>query len=517
MQFRSRKDQSTPALFLAKALSEVVPSSVLTDDLFDTRPLPRPIRALNWSSETKVHGGILLTAALKNANQFVGTQTMVVRDEVRRRTHVVAIEIDGLYHYTYAQNAIQMRRLVATGDAIRAHISLRKFDGQPIVSYVLRKDASTTLHIESQQVATKAARVDFPFFTLLQPTTGYPATAPPDTALLFYKDRADGSIFVRNIDPFTFVAGVERKLPFADVLGGADAEITKDKCVVRAQVQVGGALVSHIVTSIDAGATFSSPRPVDLSLVPGTTELPATAATTTDNTLHFHVPVVKASDQGAILLDILPDDDLVTAAISAPAGGAHALVRFPSMSARYAGFRDGFGDGIVDGSGVIATLSVGGKLLVSNSQSGGYSYPSEAHLNHDVQKVFGFRSTECYTRGASANTVSMDYVVVEADDDGRPVSSELWIDTWDMPLPEPQISRAIAGGVVTLRIERSGWFFHGQTSFELDPPNTFITKVTMRGFREIDLEFDDPAQVRGTTISFETKNAFYHYGAKVTI
>jgi hypothetical protein len=304
---------------------------------------------------------------------------------------------------------------------------------------------------------------------------------------------------------------------FVDALGGIDAAITDAKCLARAQIVTDGKLRSHLVISTDLGHSFSQPTPLDLSSVPHETELPANAPVTVDNTYNFHVPVLIKGDDGATLIDVMPDDDLAVAAITGSAATAGLLAAFPAMPEIYGGFREGFGDGTLDGSGMIATLAVSGQLLVSNSQSGGFSYPAEATLNHEMQRVFSFRATDCYTRGGTANTVSMDYAFVESDHSERPVSAELWIDTWDMPLPEPEVTHTFVNGVLKIQIHRSGWFFHGQTAFQLEPANTFITKVTMNGFREIELEFDDPAQLPGTIVSFETKNVFYHHGASVRV
>lgn len=517
MQYRPRSVQIQPANVAPFTTFALARAAGISDAIFDTAPLPRPIRAVNWASETNVHGGVRITNALRDANQFVGTQVMVVRDEVRRATHVVAIEADGVYHYTFAGGAITNRREVASGTAVRAHIALRKYDGRPIVCFVLKTGDTTRLFLEDREIKTGHQQVDFPFFAIVQPPIGLPAVAAPTTGIITYKDRHSGRLYFRQVDPSTLAVGDEKELPFSNSIGGADVAATTAKFLVRAQLLSDGKLRSHIATSTDLAGPFSGAAALDLSTVPHETELPANAPVTVDHTHQFHVPVAVTGDGLTTLLDALPDDDLVVAALTTAGGSGHSLAAFPSMPKVMAGFREGFGDGTLDGSGVIATVSSGGRLLVSNSQSGGYSYPSEATLNHEMQTVFGFRATECYTRGAVANAVSMDYAFVESDDAGRPVSAELWIDTWDMPLPEPELQHTFANGVLKIEITRCGWFFHGQTAFEIEPANTFITKVTMNGFREIELEFDDPAQVPGSTISFETRNVFYHYGAKVKV
>lgn len=517
MQYRPRSAQIQPNNDAQIAAFFLTQTSGISDAIFDTAPLPRQIRAINWASETNVHGGVRVTNALRDSNQFVGTQVMVVRDEIRRACHIATIETDGLYHYVFNGTAIENKNLIASGTVLRAHIALRKFDGQPILCYVLKSGDTTRLFLGNREVPTDREYVDFPFFAILQPTIGFPATVEPNTALLTYKDRSNGRLYFRKVDPASLTPSAEKELPFLNAIGGADADITDAKCLVRAQVLVDGKLRSYLSVSNDLDGPFGPATPLDLSSVPHDTELLANAPVTVDNTYHFHVPTAVTGDGGTTLLDVLPDDDLAVAAIAAPSGAAYALLPFPSKGAMVGGFREGFGDGNVDGSGMIATLSVGGRLLVSNSQSGGYSYPAEATLNHEMQTVVGFRATECYTRGAFPNVVSMDYAFVESDDAGRPVSADLWIDTWDMPLPEPVLKHTFSNGVLRIEILKCAWFLHGQTAFEIEPANTFITKVTMTGFREIELEFDDPSQVPGSVISFETKNVFYHYGATVEV
>jgi hypothetical protein len=52
----------------------------------------------------------------------------------------------------------------------------------------------------------------------------------------------------------------------------------------------------------------------------------------------------------------MPGDDLAVAAVEKSGGSYHSSVPFPSMSASYPGLRAGFGDGELDGSGMISTM-----------------------------------------------------------------------------------------------------------------------------------------------------------------
>jgi hypothetical protein len=152
MQFKSRAAQVSPTTVFPLSSKSFFASGPLTDAIFDTMPLPRPIRAVNWTSETSVHDGILVTDALRDSNQFVGVQMMVIRDEVRQATHIAAIETDGLYHYVYADNKLKNRRLVAKGEIVRAHIALRKYDGNPLVTYILKVGDKTSIYLEEHEI-----------------------------------------------------------------------------------------------------------------------------------------------------------------------------------------------------------------------------------------------------------------------------------------------------------------------------------------------------------------------------
>jgi hypothetical protein len=111
----------------------------------------------------------------------------------------------------------------------------------------------------------------------------------------------------------------------------------------------------------------------------------------------------------------------------------------------------------------------------------------------------------------------MDYAFIESDESGNPVSAELWLETWDMPLPLPEIEHTWEGDRLRLRILRDGWFFPGQTSFLIEPTVAEITRADFVDYREMTLEFNAPERVKGTTITFETKNVFFYYQASVIV
>jgi hypothetical protein len=111
----------------------------------------------------------------------------------------------------------------------------------------------------------------------------------------------------------------------------------------------------------------------------------------------------------------------------------------------------------------------------------------------------------------------MDYAFVEADGDGHALSSDLWIDTWDMPLPTPVLRAQWEQDTLRVIIDRDGWFFPGQTTFELEPAITEISKATFVGFREFALQFVDPSKLQDVTLTYETRNVFFHYKAAVQL
>ena len=171
-----------------------------------------------------------------------------------------------------------------------------------------------------------------------------------------------------------------------------DAGIAKSKVLVRAQVIAKGLLVTQTAIPTNSGRTFSTATNLDLSSVPHDAEVPTNSPIMIDYTYNFHVSVATIHSSETTLLDVLPDDGLVVAAIQGSESINNAIVPFPAMQdSPQAGLREGFGDGRLDGSGVIATVGDRGQLLVANSQSGGYTYPDAVHLNYDMQSVFAFR------------------------------------------------------------------------------------------------------------------------------
>ncbi len=170
----------------------------------------------------------------------------------------------------------------------------------------------------------------------------------------------------------------------------------------------------------------------------------------------------------------------------------------------------GRGDGQTDGIGIIATAVSGGRLFAANSQAGGVHFPVERLLNHEMQHIAFFKATDCYTRGAQPNQVSMDYVYLEATDDGSIVSPKLYLETWDMPLPTPRVEARARGTQVSVEIHADAWFDLGKTTFEFSDPTIAMTSMAFVNDRKVIIECDTD-RLEGARISFTMKNIFYFH------
>lgn len=512
MKFISRADQVRPA----SGLKTFMVGGGITDALLDTQPLPRPVKALRWRSEADVHSGLKITDKLRNTNQFFSSQAILVRDEVRQITWVTTIETDGIYLSRVEGTALTSRVLLALGTVERATLALVKYSGLPVVAYVLNDAGQKRLFVNDREIQTGAGSPDFPSLAIEQPPIGFAGLNPPKRALLAYKSSTTGHVFSREFDPVSLKFGAEVDLQLPLIFGGISLAVSDGKTVAQAEAIAGDTVVPIIIRSADFLATPTPPTPVDLTTVPHSAVVPGRARLFIDTTGAVHSSLLVQNGSDFTALDVHLDDDRIVAAVSGQ-NAAHSVIEaFPKMPSLYDTLRFGYGDGETDGAGVIATLLSTGRLLAANSQSGGYVYPSPTLLNDDMQKMYLHAQTECYTRGRP-NYVSMDYAFVEADEAGEPVSSELWLETWDMPLPVPQIETTWNGDTLQIRILKDGWFFPGQTAFTIEPTIAEITKAEFVDYREMKLEFNDPARVRGTTLTFETKNVFFYYQASVRL
>jgi hypothetical protein len=510
MEFRSREQQTGTERRVR--YNFVFPAGNLSDEILDGIVLPRTSGALKWIKENTVHQALKLTSRATRTASFLSTQAIAVRDEVRRVSHVATDEIDGLYLSKVRDAEVLERRRITDRPVVRFSLCLRKFDGHVVAIYC----TDTDIFLNGNKLVSNARQPDFVNISIDQPPIGNFATTAPRLGAISYKCRETGTVFVRQMDPMTLEVGAELVLPKVRVLGGADIVCFDGKLYIRVDDISNDRIVPSLASAnLSAMAAPTQYTPIDLSKVPHSRVLPAMSGSSIDHTGNYHVPVVVGGEKD-ILLDILPGDDLAVAAIERPHIGASALNVFPSKPGIDAALRPGFGDGVLDGNGIIASVGSDGDLYASNSQSGGYSYPSSSLLNHDMPKLFCFRATQCYTRGITPDVVSMDYVFVEADADGHPTENSIWLETWDMPLPKPQLVAKLENNKVVATLVKQGWFFPGKTSVELSDKSVSITGLNIIEGRKLEISVDRPPAA-GTTVSFETRSEFYFHSGRAEI
>lgn len=157
-------------------------------------------------------------------------------------------------------------------------------------------------------------------------------------------------------------------------------------------------------------------------------------------------------------------------------------------------------------------MSEGGRLYSSNSSAGGMFYPPSAHLNYEMPLVSAFATTECYTSGLKPNYVSMDYLYLETDADGLPISSRLHLETWDMPLPVPTITAVSKGKEVSVTVEADTDLEPGHVTFSFDDPSITVTDARVTGLRTAAVTADTD-KLKGKSLQVDVDALFHrHYG-----
>ncbi|EIE53065.1 hypothetical protein C357_00384 [Citreicella sp. 357] len=235
------------------------------------------------------------------------------------------------------------------------------------------------------------------------------------------------------------------------------------------------------------------------------------------------------------MIDLIPEDQTLTEVIAGPKVAIEkisgVLAPFPkTVCSTIAQLDDAgipkkqdfrFGDGLTDGIGIIGVFLNTGELYTSNSQSGGACYPDRTHLNHEMLDVAEFSSTDCYTTGKKNNTVSMDYIFLEAIEKEGVLSGELHLETWDMPLPVPGMEAVlIDDSTVELKITNNGNFLPGGTNVEIDPQIAKVVEVNLINERLARIKFErvDENQILiGKTIKVTSRNVFYLHGFEANI
>lgn len=484
-----------------------------TDSYFDGEPLPRELEARHWTLEGDVHEARRIARGTDSTRYFSGPLVTVLRDDMRRRTWATTVEQDRLVLSEYLQPAATQaergRQTVADGGVWRYHLSLDKYTGVPLVTWVERHGSSARLLHDGAEVETGARNVDFPFFAFSQVPIGLVQTEEPPFGILGYKDRESGVLFLRRVEGGEMRE--EQVVTERETVGGISFAIVDDRVLARVDLLEDGRVVPALLTSEDGGKTYSEPVPIDLSAVDESfTARPGFQRPIVDKGGALHVPVAMGSRDEALALNHVVDADLLVEAIRVRGRIRKGeLEVFPSTM----GSGTTFGNGVSDGHGLIMALGTEeGLLFSSNSSAGGSHFPDAELLNHEMPLVADFSASECYSSGEKRNMVSMDYLFLEANAVGRPVSSDVYIETWDMPLPVPEAKATGKGGTVRLEILNDADLEPGKVTFAFDDPSIGITGVDIHDMRTATVH-TDAEDLSGKTLTFDVLTLFHrHYG-----
>lgn len=495
-------------------------SSIETNDsIFDGEDVPRGTYARNWKLESELHQTVLLSESLQSTRNFLGQQHNIVRDELRRKTWACFIENGDTLAIAEISSTGEINKEVLLNEgAWRSHIALEKYTGKIIVVAILKEDGRNQLWFDGKIINTEAEEPDFPFFEFNSVSIGHVPSREADYGLLTYKCRSSGKLFTR---PFTNgELGEEKAFECPSTLGGAGIAISGNDVLLRIDELKGEDVVPIIYRSNNKGLDFGEPEEIESPYDDEFKFMPASAPPARDFSGAFHVPIAMTNKAESVALDLVVDVALVEA-IRKP--GEFRMVdrvasdAFPkTVCAAVVTDAIRFGDGKTDGIGVITSLQTTGKVYTSNSQSGGISYPESGYINHEMPSIAAYDTTECHTTGERPNTVSMDYIYIEASSDGIPLSQELHYETWDMPLPIPTIKAEADRGMVKITILQNANFVNGKTVFEFDDPMVAITNVEINGTREAILS-TDAEDLRGKVVTFEARTILYHHKASAVI
>lgn len=513
--------------------------SELTDSYFDGIPLPRTIRPRQWIPEGSVHRERILSNQIDSTRYFTGPQNCVVRDDNRRVTWAAFVEapagkgaphrlvlhkFPGSWPSSSSPPPSESRTL-AEGDVWRYHLALNKFTGEVSASWITRSNEEHTLWLDGNAVETAARHPDFPFYAFSQPPIGHVATEEPSFSILGYKCRKTGRLFVRRGYQGKLEPEIELKID--QVIGGISFAISRETVLARVDVIENQKIVPTLLRSTDSGKSFSKTEPMDLSgfqrgfdVVPGYTE------PIVDVGGHFHAPVQVSDGKQSVALDYVVREDALTEAIRIDGSSRISDARLESQALSKGalevfpatlGNPDAFGNGMTDGHGLIMVLSTEGRLFSSNSSAGGIYYPEPSLLNYEMPLIAAFSSTECYTSGIKPNFVSMDYIYLEADSVGRPVSSDLHMETWDMPLPVPDVKAVAKGSTLEVTAVADMDFEPGQVSFSFSDPAIRIEDVKVTSLRSAVVE-TNAEDLKGQTVRIDVDSLFHrHYAEAVVV
>lgn len=494
------------------------PRRELDDSFFDGEPLPREIVPRHWLPERRVHDGRRVSRSTDSTRYLRGPQVTILRDDIRRLTWVATVERGRLVLTDYLQPAVtetqRGRRLLADGDVWRCHITLNKFSGEVIPTWITRNGGKAELWHGVQRVRTDVEHVDFPHFAYSQVPIGRVQSEEPPFGVLAYKSRESGQIVVRRVVGEEI--GPEQTLVTEPTVGGASLAVFEDHVLARVDLLREGQLVPGTFASTDGANSFSEFEPIDISpaLGQGFLARPGYQRPIVDKGGAFHVPVGLESASEALALNYVVASDILVEAIRVEGRLLKdELAVFPSTL----GSGNTFGNGVSDGHGLIMVLSTDkGQLFSSNSSAGGSHFPEAQLLNHEMPLVCDFSASECYSSGLIPNVVSMDYLFVECNEAGRPVSGELYIETWDMPLPLPRAEARGVGNSVEIKILNDADLEAGKVTFGFDDPSVTITDVRIKSLREATV-LTDREDLRGKTLTYEVLTLFHRHCGEVVV
>ncbi|MFA0181105.1 hypothetical protein AB4463_11890 [Vibrio cyclitrophicus] len=528
--YKTRADQSQTNYLYQKSLRQDI------DSLLDGVEVPRPMYAENWTLESKVHQSVKLTDDVRSTRNFVGPQTNIVRDDLRRKSFSIHIEGDkNTLILSEINNSKITNQSVIDEDVWRADLALDKYSGKVSTLYIKEVNGIGVLFFNGVVVPTLDTDIDFPFISISQVPIGHVPEAPSPFSIISYKSRKSRKVYYRTFSDAGF--GEEQILITDDLIGGAPLAAVGNKVVFYVNKFNDGIYQPCIVISNDGGATLSIPDEIDIKSVSDVAiqYQPLLSAPIIDYSGMVHIPISVGFKDGSRLLDILVEDATATVAIESLVTDDQASIvgaaAFPKTVCKSVimfndeniplkqDFR--FGDGTTDGVGVITTLLHSGQLYTSNSQSGGASYPEKVHLNHEMLDIACFSATECFTTGIKPNMVSMDYIFLEAIEKNRPISGELHLETWDMPLPIPQGSASLMDdNTIELTIHNNGNFLPGGTDIKIDPSLVKVTEVILEDHRRAFVKFEtigSEKSIKGLSLNVESRNNFYFHKLNLTI
>jgi hypothetical protein len=391
---------------------ELDPSS---DSFFDGELIGNKSTASHWIEENTVHRAPSISSEVYSTRFFLGPQVLIVRDEVRRLSHALAPEFRQLGVVTLKDGSVVGKQIVFSGYTQRAHITLRKYDGKIFVLHSSGSGETLSVYLDDRRIETEASAPDFPFMAFAQEPVGFVATTPPPYGILAYKSRDTGKIYLRRIVGDEI--GQERLLNSPPSIGGVDFGISGQTVIFRINVLSDGKVVPMSAVSNDGGETITDFTKIDLGDAPFTEFRPANTATEIDRSGNIHIPIGAVQNDDFHLIDCVPGKVATDAIVTKKnTHNFEAFGPFPSTGGKTVFEGISVGDGITDGDGIIISVVSDGRIFASNSQSGGTSYPQPAQLNYDMPKAACLKGTQCFTKGVRSNTVSMDYLLLEADD-----------------------------------------------------------------------------------------------------